>query len=140
MGLMIDGKYHAEDPKPDTDADGEFKRKKSTIRNWITTDGAPGPTGTGGFGIDQTRYHLFAAWNCPWAHRTLLARVIKNLDAYISISVAAPRRTDQGWVFTDPAIGSVASASDVLERDHGDVHVLRPVVGDFEHRQVVGLG
>lgn len=99
MGLMIDGKYHAEDPKPDTDADGEFKRKKSTIRNWITTDGAPGPTGTGGFAIDQTRYHLFAAWNCPWAHRTLLARAIKGLK--ISVSYALPRRTDQGWVF-DP--------------------------------------
>lgn len=82
-------------------ASGEFKREKSVVRNWITMDGSPGPTGEGGFRAEAGRYHLFVAWNCPWAHRTLLARVIKNLDAYISISVAAPRRTDQGWVFTD---------------------------------------
>ncbi|MEL6643164.1 MAG: glutathione S-transferase C-terminal domain-containing protein [Pseudomonadota bacterium] len=89
MGLMIAGTYHTDDPGPDTQAGGEFQRQKSTIRNWITPDGP--------FRPDPGRYHLYAAWNCPWAHRVLLAIALKSLD--ISISYARPRRTPQGWVF-----------------------------------------
>ena len=39
MGVMIDGVYHVEDPGPDTTEDGEFRRRKSLIRDWI--DGSP---------------------------------------------------------------------------------------------------
>jgi putative glutathione S-transferase len=90
MGMMIEGRYLAEDPAPDTDADGVFRRKKATIRNWITLDGAPGPTGVGGFAADLSRYHLYAAWNCPWAHRALLVRAVKGLN--LAVSYARPRR------------------------------------------------
>lgn len=96
MGVMIDGSYHVNDPAPDSYEGGEFKRATSTIRNWITTDGP--------FPPDSGRYHLFVAWNCPWAHRALLARAILQLEDQISVSYARPRRTDQGWVFdTDGA-------------------------------------
>ena len=47
MGLMIDGVYHAEDPGPDTTAQGAFRRADSTIRNWITRDGRAGPQARG---------------------------------------------------------------------------------------------
>ncbi|WP_136658631.1 glutathione S-transferase C-terminal domain-containing protein [Nitratireductor sp. XY-223] len=99
MGLMLKGAYLAEDPQPDTQEDGEFRRARSTIRNWITPDGAAGPTGEGGFAAKPGRYHLFLAWNCPWAHRALLARHFKRLADDISVSFAAPRRTADGWVF-----------------------------------------
>ncbi|MEO1452196.1 MAG: glutathione S-transferase C-terminal domain-containing protein [Pseudomonadota bacterium] len=101
MGLMIEGTYHTEDPGPDTQAGGAFQRQKSTIRNWITADGP--------FTPDPDRYHLYAAWNCPWAHRVLLVIGLKSLD--ISVSYARPRRTDDGWIFdadgpfSDPLIG-----------------------------------
>lgn len=101
MGLMIAGTYHAEDPGPDTQLDGEFKRQKATIRNWITAEGP--------FPPDIARYHLYAAWNCPWAHRVLLVRALKGLD--LSVSYALPRRNDQGWIFeaegayADPLLG-----------------------------------
>ncbi|MEM9476398.1 MAG: glutathione S-transferase C-terminal domain-containing protein [Pseudomonadota bacterium] len=104
MGLMIAGTYHAEDPGPDTQASGEFQRQKSTIRNWITADGP--------FTPEPGRYHLYAAWNCPWAHRVLLVIALKSLD--ISISYARPRRTEDGWVYdadgpyADPLMGVTA--------------------------------
>jgi len=91
MGLMLNGVYLADDPGPDTTKAGEFQRTKSTIRDWITSDGPYTP--------DANRYHLFVAWNCPWAHRTLLARVVLGLEDTISVSYAKPRRTEQGWVF-----------------------------------------
>jgi putative glutathione S-transferase len=70
-----------------------------------------GPSGEGGFAAEAGRYHLYVAWNCPWAHRALLARHFKKLDDLISVSIARPRRTDQGWVFdetgdfADPLLG-----------------------------------
>lgn len=93
MGVMIEGVYEAEDPGPGTAKNGAYERAKSTLRNWITPDGP--------FTPDAGRYHLFVAWNCPWAHRTLLVRAVLGLQDAISISIAKPRRTDQGWVF-DP--------------------------------------
>lgn len=101
MGVMIEGVYHVEDDPMPTSQSGEWQRSKSVVRNWITPHGSPGPTGEGGYPAEADRYHLFVAWNCPWAHRALLARVLKKLEGMIGISVALPRRTDQGWVFAD---------------------------------------
>lgn len=78
---------------------GHFQRGTAAFRHWITPDGSPGPSGTGGFAAEAGRYHLFAAINCPWAHRTLIYRKIKGLEDVISLSLAAPLRTEQGWVF-----------------------------------------
>ncbi|MEO0943679.1 MAG: glutathione S-transferase C-terminal domain-containing protein [Pseudomonadota bacterium] len=91
MGVMIDGTYHAEDPGPDTTEGGEFKRAASNIRDWISVNGP--------FTPDLGRYHLYVAWNCPWAHRALLTRAVMGLEDAISVSVARPRRTNQGWVY-----------------------------------------
>jgi len=99
MGTMIDGVYLTDDAVTATDPDGSWKRARSVVRNWITRDGTPGPTGEGGFPAEGGRYHLYVAWNCPWAHRALLARLLKGLSGDIALSVAKPRRTDQGWVF-----------------------------------------
>lgn len=96
MGLMLDGKYLIDDPAPDTSASGQFERARSTLRDPIPKGATP------------SRLHLFAAWNCPWAHRALLMRAVLGLDD-ISVSYALPRRTDQGWVFEDePLLGATA--------------------------------
>ncbi|WP_299623235.1 glutathione S-transferase C-terminal domain-containing protein [uncultured Tateyamaria sp.] len=91
MGVMINGHYQHDDPGPDTTAHGAYERAKSTLRHWITADGP--------FTPDSGRYHLFVAWNCPWAHRTLLVRAVLGLEDAISVSIAKPRRTAEGWVF-----------------------------------------
>ena len=99
MGMLIEGRWTADHDVARTDPSGEWRRAPALFRNWITQDGAPGPTGHGGFRPDSGRYHLYAAWNCPWAHRVLLAIAELRLEEAISISRVAPRRTDQGWVF-----------------------------------------
>ncbi len=91
MGVMINGTYRIEDPGPGTDASGAYERTKSSLRNWITPDGPFPPV--------HGRYHLYVAWNCPWAHRTLLVRAVLGLEQAITVSIAKPRRTDMGWVF-----------------------------------------
>lgn len=55
------------------DEAGRFIRQASPFRNWITPDGAPGPTGVGGFKAEKGRYHLYVAYICPWASRALMA-------------------------------------------------------------------
>lgn len=96
MGAMVGGTYHIGDDVTQTLQSGEWERSKSTVRHWITVDGAPGLTGDGGFKAEHGRYHLFVAWNCPWAHRTLVTRALKGLEEAISVSYARPNRTDQG--------------------------------------------
>jgi glutathionyl-hydroquinone reductase len=100
MGVMIEGKWTTDEAASALSfADGRFQRAPSIIRSWVTADGAPGPTGEGGFKAEPNRYHLFVALSCPWAHRTLIFRVLKGLTDTIPLSVTLPRRTDQGWVF-----------------------------------------
>ena len=81
------------------DEEGRFIRQTSPFRNWITPDGAPGPTGVGGFKAEQGRYHLYVAYICPWASRALMARELKGLKDVIGVTVVDPRLTDQGWQF-----------------------------------------
>lgn len=107
MGKLIEGEWITDEQLVAIEAQqyekarGRFQRGTAGFRNWITVDGSAGPSGKSGFKAEGNRYHLFAALNCPWAHRTLIYRKVKQLDTIIPISLVAPKRTDQGWVF-DP--------------------------------------
>ena len=79
--------------------DGAFKRAQSQFRNWVTPDGQPGPTGKGGFTPDSGRYHLYVSYACPWAHRTLIFRQLKDLADHVSVSAVHPDMLDRGWTF-----------------------------------------
>jgi putative glutathione S-transferase len=61
----------------------------------VTPDGSAGPTGEGGFRAEAGRYHLDAAYVCPWATRALIARKLKRLDEVVSIAIVEPALTDQ---------------------------------------------
>ncbi|NRB01757.1 MAG: glutathione S-transferase C-terminal domain-containing protein [Rhodobacteraceae bacterium] len=100
--MLIDGKWTADwHPVQAKDGDGRFVRQTSSFRNWVTPDGQPGPTGTGGFKAEAGRYRLYVALICPWASRTLIARKLKKLDAVLPVTVVEPALTDQGWSFGD---------------------------------------
>ena len=100
MGLLVDGVWR--DQWYDTaSTGGRFERKASTFRNWVTADGAPGPTGEGGFRAEPGRYHLYVSLACPWAHRTLIGRALKGLEDAVSVSVVDPHMGEEGWVFGD---------------------------------------
>lgn len=100
--MLVDGKWsEAWRPVQSTDAKGGFVRQISSFRNWVTPDGAAGPTGGGGFRAEPDRYHLYASFGCPWATRILIARQLKRLEDVISVAIVEPAMTDQGWRFGD---------------------------------------
>lgn len=99
MGMLVEGVWHDDDAVARASQDGSWHRPASILRHWVTRDGEAGATGDAGFKAEAGRYHLFVARNCPWAHRTLLLRKLKGLEDVIGTSVAAPRRTGDGWVF-----------------------------------------
>lgn len=82
-----------------TNSSGEFVRWESGFRNWVTPDGGPGPSGEGGFQAEPGRYHLYVSYACPWAHRTLILRLLKGLQDLISVSVVHPVMPPESWVF-----------------------------------------
>lgn len=96
MGLLIDGEWH-EQSTGTTGKDGHFRRSDTVWRNWITPDGAAGPTGEGGFAAQSGRYHLYVSHACPWAHRTLIFRALKGLAPHIGVSVVHPDMLSDGW-------------------------------------------
>ena len=79
---------------------GEFKRKPSSFRNWITKDGSSG------FPAEAGRYHLYVSYACPWAHRTLIARNLKGLEEVISFDVVDYYMGDKGWRFNADCPGA----------------------------------
>lgn len=98
--MLVDGRWAADwQPVQATDAQGGFVRQVSGFRHWVTPDGAPGPTGQGGFAAEAGRYHLYVALICPWASRTLIARALKGLERAVSVTVVDPELTEQGWRF-----------------------------------------
>jgi putative glutathione S-transferase len=105
MGILINGQWHDVPPNLN-EGDGRFVRKASAFRNWITPDGSPGPSGSGGFAAKAGRYRLYVSLACPWAHRTLIFRAIKGLQEMIPVSVTHWLMAERGWTF-DPADGVV---------------------------------
>ena len=100
--MLVNGTWTANwHPVQASDAKGGFVRQISGFRNWVTPDGSPGVTGDGGFQAEADRYHLYVAFICPWASRTLMARKLKGLESVISVSIVEPRLLDQGWHFGD---------------------------------------
>lgn len=100
--MLVNGTWTADwHPVQASDAKGGFVRQISGFRNWVTPDGSPGMTGDGGFQAEADRYHLYVAFICPWASRTLMARKLKGLESVISVSIVEPRLLDQGWHFGD---------------------------------------
>ena len=114
MGLLIDG--HWSTAWHDTDrTGGHFVREDAGHRNWITADGSAGPSGKGGFAAESGRYHLYVSYACPWAHRTLIFRLLKDLTDHVSVSVVHPLMLENGWSFAHDPYG--AGGDDLFGHD-----------------------
>lgn len=75
------------------DVNGAFVRAPTDFHGSISNDpSALHPAQAG-------RYHLYVSLACPWAHRTLIVRALKGLQAVISYDVVHPHLTDSGWSF-----------------------------------------
>jgi putative glutathione S-transferase len=145
MGLLIDGEWR--DSWYDTKkTGGAFERQESQFRNWVTPDGAPGPTGEGGFAAESGRYHLYVSHACPWANRTMIFRKLKGLEDHIGVSVVHPDMLGDGWTFATDFPGATGDRlfgsefmRDVYTRAKPDVttRVTVPVLWDTQTGQIV---
>jgi len=78
---------------------GEFIRNESRFRNWVCAGKDAECGDARDFPAEPGRYHLYVSYACPWAHRTLIYRVLKGLEDVISVSVVHPLMPPESWVF-----------------------------------------
>jgi len=98
MGVLIEGIWRDQELPEETGSGGDFRRAGSRFRDRITADGSSP------FKAEAQRYHLYVAYGCPWAHRTLIFRALKKLEDAISVAYAVPGLKEQGWTYeSDPA-------------------------------------
>ncbi|MGR3471807.1 MAG: glutathione S-transferase family protein [Paracoccus sp. (in: a-proteobacteria)] len=145
MGQLVDGVW--KDEWYDTDSTGgEFKRDTSKFRNWVTADGSAGPTGEGGFKAESGRYHLYVSHACPWAHRTMIFRALKDLPEHIEVSVVHPEMLKDGWEFRTGFSGATGDRQFGLDylrqvylkaKPDASGRVTVPVLWDRESGQIV---
>lgn len=81
---------------PDENNDeGEFERQEDAFRQWVRRDGSTP------YAPEAGRYHLYISLACPWAHRTLIVRRVKGLEAQVGFTVVDPVRDERGWAFRE---------------------------------------
>ena len=128
----------AQFPEEQTE-EGEFKRQEDAFHGWVTEDGSSG------YPAARGRYHLYVSWACPWAHRTIIVRKLKQLEDVIGMTVVDPIRDDRGWAFregpghsTDP-INEFTFLSEAYSATDPNYHarVTVPVLWDKETRRIV---
>ena len=145
MGQLVDGVWH--DVWYDTGkSGGAFERSTSSFRNWITADGSPGPSGTGGFKAESGRYHIYVSYACPWAHRTMIFRQIKKLADHISFDVVHPDMLSDGWTFATTDTGATGDRQfglpflrDIYLRAYPNIsgRVTVPILWDKQQNTIV---
>ncbi|MCG3729726.1 glutathione S-transferase family protein [Vibrio cincinnatiensis] len=95
MGKLVEGVWH--DVWYDTKSSGgKFVREDAGFRDWI--ENKPDAI----FTPESGRYHLYVSLACPWAHRTLIFRELKQLKEHIDVTVVCPDMLSQGWQFGIP--------------------------------------
>ncbi len=92
MGMLIEGEWASGDGW--ASKDGSFHREAAKFRCEIGSECHP---------PEANRYHLYVSLACPWAHRTLIFRKLKQLEALIPVTIVHPHMLEDGWRFApDP--------------------------------------
>jgi putative glutathione S-transferase len=90
--ILVDGVWH-EHTEDLEKTKGRFIRMDSVFRDWVKADGSTS------FQPESGRYHLYVSHACPWAHRTMIFRKLKNLEEVIDYSVVHPFMGEKSWHF-----------------------------------------
>ncbi|WP_392339549.1 glutathione S-transferase family protein [Moritella marina] len=133
MGLIVNGQWH--DQWYETKSSkGQFERQESRFRNTISNaEGSRYPAEAG-------RYHLYVSLACPWAHRALIFRQLKQLEDIITVSVVKPEMRSNGWEFatTNDADGNTNSGyTDSLYQSDYVYQLYLKAAPDYEGRVTV---
>lgn len=137
MGFLQDGQWV--DQWYDTKASGgEFQRQPSRFRHWLSADGQPGPNGEQGFKAEPGRYRLYVSLACPWAHRALIFRQLKQLQTLIDVVVVDPLMGANGWELHNDDYGLDYLYQLYLKADqHYQGRVTVPVLWDKQGETIV---
>ncbi len=100
MSGLVNGQWVETMPAAEEIKDGKFVRMESAFRDVVS------PDPHAAFPAEAGRYHLWVAYGCPWASRTLAYRVLKGLEAVISVSAATSAFMGQGWMFAEGPDGA----------------------------------
>lgn len=112
------------------DAAGAYIRPESQFRDWIAPNTSHPPT--------AQRYRLYVGMSCPWAHRTLVVRVLKGLQEVISVTVVVPSPLEGGWIFPQAEQGCHTLAQFYRLAQPGYTgRSTVPVLYDTQQRQIV---
>jgi len=143
-GVFVDGVWHTEWYDA-AKTGGRFVPAEPVFRNWVTADGSAGPSAEAGFAAERGRYHLYVSLACPYAHRTVIFRKLKELESVISMSILDPVMGEQGWEFGNSP-GTIADTVNGKQR-MGEIYLLAdprytgrvsvPVLWDKERRTIV---
>ena len=129
MGLLKNGKWfdHWYDTKK---SNGKFIRQDSIFRNHI---------GSSEFPAEKNRYHLYVSHACPWAHRTVIFRQLKELEPIISLSIVNAYMGDQGWTLSDDPINNKQYLHEIytLAQPNYSGRVTVPILWDTRKKTIV---
>jgi putative glutathione S-transferase len=115
---------------PEIDREGAFRRPASIFRETELV-AVPG------------RYHLYVSYACPWAHRTLIGRLLKGLEDVIDVSVVDPIRDARGWRFSGGEYVDRAEGFEFIMEHYRatdpsfDARASVPVLWDTEEHRIV---
>ncbi len=123
MGLLFEGKWIDQWYE---NKHGQFDRAKSQFLS------APESN-------DIKRYHLIVSNACPWAHRTLIYRVLKGFDKHLDLTIVKPEMLEHGWEMPEDNIFGVKYLYEVyLQSDpHYTGRVTVPVLWDLKNKKIV---
>lgn len=118
---------------------GEFVRQKDQFRDWVTRDGSSG------YLAESERYHLYVSLACPWAHRTIIMRKLKELEDVIGMTVVDPIRYKRGWAFRNGPEHSIDPINDFkylseaykATEPNYDARVTVPVLWDKKTKKII---
>lgn len=92
MGMLMNGTWLDDDPLP-RDQGGAFVRPDSSFRERVSRGG------NARFAPEAGRYQLVTAPSCPWAHRTVLMRKLKHLEAAVPL-LESDLPKGEGWAYS----------------------------------------
>lgn len=110
--LMINGIWRGDvDPTP------ELRNQQmihaGRFRDRISADGASG------FPAEPGRYHLYVSPACPFSHRVLIVRALKQLEDIVDLSILHPHwDSPNGWSFADTALSTIDRAGSGFQHLH----------------------
>lgn len=93
MSMIVKGKWMIEPRDAPTQHD--------SFDHWITADGMAEPGANESFKAESGRYHLYASYACPFAHRALIVLPLKGLDDVVSVTYANDIKHANGWEFDE---------------------------------------